>query len=67
MSQKIYYYTVSSIFFIIAVLHLTRIIYSWPAVMGGVLIPMWVSWAAVVIALYLAVRGWMFARVMYRY
>ncbi|MEX0930153.1 MAG: hypothetical protein WDZ79_00580 [Candidatus Paceibacterota bacterium] len=62
MAQKIYYYTVSVIFFIITVLHLARIVYSWEAVIGGAVIPLWVSWAAVVIAGYLCIRGWMFAK-----
>ena len=61
MSKKAYYLSVSVIFAIIAVLHLARALYGWEAVIGGVSIPVWVSWAAVVIAGYLAVRGWQFA------
>lgn len=62
MSKKVYYYAASVIFFIIAIFHLARVVYSWEAVMGGVVIPLWVSWAAVIIAGYLGVRGWMFAK-----
>lgn len=62
MREKVYHYVASVIFFIIAIFHLARIVYDWQAVMGGVVIPMWVSWAAVIIAGYLFVRGWMFAK-----
>jgi len=62
MSQNLYYYVVSILFFFLFVLHLARIMYSWEAVIGGAIIPMWFSWAALIIAGYLCVRGWMFAK-----
>ena len=52
----------SLLFAIIAVGHAIRAIYEWEAVIGGVMIPVWFSLAAVVIAGYLAVRGWQFAQ-----
>lgn len=62
MDRKTYYLTVSGIFFIIAALHLARVIYSWEAVIGGVTIPLWFSWIGAVLAGYLGVRGWQFAK-----
>ncbi|MEX0924413.1 MAG: hypothetical protein WDZ82_00515 [Candidatus Paceibacterota bacterium] len=62
MAKKVYYYVVSMVFFVVMLLHLARIVYSWDAVVGGAVIPLWVSWAAVVIAGYLCARGWMFAK-----
>lgn len=62
MKKKLYYQTVSLIFLVVGALHLARILYGWEAVLGGALIPMWVSWAAFLIAWYLAFRGWQFAK-----
>jgi len=57
MDKKVYYKTVSTIFLIIGILHLLRIFQGWEAVIGGVVIPLWASWAAVIIAGYLSYRG----------
>ncbi len=62
MDKKTYYLVASAAFFIIAVAHLLRAIYSWEAVIDGVVIPLWFSWVAVVLAGYLSVRGWQFAQ-----
>lgn len=56
-NRKTYYQVTSLIFLIVAVLHAMRILYSWDAVVGGVTVPLWASWAAVLIAGYLAYRG----------
>jgi len=53
---------VSIVFFIVAVVHLARIVYDWSLVLGGVAIPMWVSWIIVILLGYLCVRGWLFAK-----
>lgn len=57
MSLKIYYTTVAIVFSIITIVHLARITGEWQAVFAGQPVPMWVSWAAAIIAGYLAVRG----------
>jgi hypothetical protein len=62
MSKQTYYYIVSAVFVVVGVLHLVRIFNDWDAVLAGVDIPMWVSWAAVIIAGYLAFRGFQFGR-----
>lgn len=60
MKKRQKYYLITAIVFtIIAVVHLIRGFAGWEANMGGVDIPLWVSWVAVVIAGYLAVRGYM--------
>lgn len=61
MSNKTYYQTVSIIFLIIGVAHAARALNGWEAVIAGVVVPIWASWAAVAIAGYLAVRGWQLA------
>lgn len=57
MSRKSYALTVGLIFLIIAVLHLLRIISGWGAVIGGWVVPEWVSWMALIIAGFLAFHG----------
>lgn len=52
-----YYRVTATLFLIIAVLHLLRVVYGWEAVLGGVVIPMYVSYVAIVVAGYLAYRG----------
>lgn len=62
MSNKTYYQTVAIIFLIIAVAHVARIAYGWEAVIGDVVVPMWASNVAVLLAGYLSVRGWQFSQ-----
>ena len=57
MNQRSFLSITSSIFGIIALLHLGRIIYEWPAVIGTVTIPVWASWVALVVGGYLAWNG----------
>ena len=57
MSQKSFYSVTGTIFLIIAALHLIRIFNSWPVEIGTVAIPVWVSWAAVLLGGYLAYHG----------
>lgn len=57
MSPKLYYKTTATIFLIIGVLHLARIVYGWEAQIGEFEVPMWMSFVAVAIAGYLSYRG----------
>lgn len=57
MDQRTYARLTGVIFLIIAVLHALRILYRWGAVIGGWMVPMWLSWAALVVAGYLAWWG----------
>ena len=61
MNKKSYYKLVSSIFLIVGLLHLLRVLKGWEAVIGGVIIPIWFSWVAVALTFYLAFRGLSFA------
>ena len=62
MNKKTYYLVISVIFAIVGLLHLARIFYGWEATLGDVPIPLWVSYPAFVIAGYLSLRGWQFAK-----
>lgn len=54
MSNKAYLSLSGLIFLIIAVLHLLRAVYGWEAAIGGWMVPMWISWVALVVSGYLA-------------
>lgn len=62
MKKKTYYTTAATIFTIVALAHLIRAIQEWEAVVAGASVPVWFSWVAVVLAGYLAVRGFQFSR-----
>ena len=57
MEQKSFSITAGVIFFVIALLHAVRIFYGWEAVIGGLKVPTWVSWIALVISAYLSYAG----------
>lgn len=57
MSDKLFYKLVSYVFLFIGAAHLLRALYGWEAIVGGVEIPVWVSFVAAAIALYFAYRG----------
>ena len=54
MSQKSYLSVTGVIFFIIAILHLLRLVLGWEAVIGSWNVPTWVSCVALVLSGYLA-------------
>ena len=54
MDRNTYVMVSGAIFAAITVLHAARIAYGWGAEIGGWMVPMWLSWASVVIAGYLA-------------
>jgi hypothetical protein len=55
--QRTYNTVTAALFLIVAVLHLLRIIFGWTAEIGGLAIPMWVSWLGLVVAGALAYSG----------
>lgn len=57
MSQKSYYYVTGGVFLIIAVLHLLRIVNSWPVNIADFAVPIWLSWLGVLLAGVLAYYG----------
>ena len=57
MGPKSFSITAGAIFLIIALLHALRILYGWEAVIGGLKVPTWISWIALVISGYLAYAG----------
>ena len=57
MDQQNYDILTGSLFLIVAALHLLRIIFGWPAVIGGLDIPLWASWLALIVSGALAYFG----------
>jgi hypothetical protein len=57
LDQKTYDTITGALFLIVAVVHLVRIIVGWSAQIGGLDIPPWVSWLAIVVAGALAYFG----------
>jgi hypothetical protein len=57
VDQKAYNTITAVLFLIMAVLHLLRIIFGWPAQLGGLGIPLWASWIALIITGALAYFG----------
>lgn len=50
MSASSYARLAATIFFIIALLQLARAVAGWPAMVGGIELPIWPSWVAFVVA-----------------
>ena len=57
MSSKAYYSITGVIFLVIGVLHLLRILNSWPVNIGTFVVPMWLSWAGAIVASYLSYQS----------
>ena len=57
MNTRSYFKITGGIFLVIAALHLLRLFYGWEASIGGVLVPLWVSWLAVPTAGFLGFTG----------
>ncbi|HUY62635.1 MAG TPA: hypothetical protein VMV50_02510 [Candidatus Paceibacterota bacterium] len=50
------------IFLIVALVHLARLLFDWHVLLGTIIVPMWISWAGVIIAGYLSYSCFHFAR-----
>ena len=50
MNRKTYMALTATVFLAVAIAHLLRIVFGWPVLIGGLSIPTWVSWLAVLVA-----------------
>jgi uncharacterized protein involved in cysteine biosynthesis len=48
---------IATLFLVVAIMHLLRIIFGWQVEIGGLSIPFWVSWLGVLVASTLAYLG----------
>lgn len=58
MSKQNYFIVTSAIFAIVAIVHLLRVLYGWDVYISLTEIPLWASWAGLVLAGYLAFTGY---------
>ncbi|HUY69805.1 MAG TPA: hypothetical protein VMU70_02225 [Candidatus Tyrphobacter sp.] len=58
MNKRFYFCFSATIFLFVSLAHLLRIVYDWSLQIGGLTIPMWVSWIAFVVAGYLSWSGY---------
>ena len=54
MSHKVFLTVSGTIFGVIALLHLARLLAGWPARIGAFDVPTWFSWVSLIVAGYLA-------------
>ncbi len=57
MSQRVFAFATGAVFLLIALLHALRLIFGWEAILDGRVMPLWMSWVAIVISGYFAVQG----------
>ena len=57
LSRKTYITVTATLFLVVAIMHLLRIIFGWQVEIGGLSIPFWVSWLALPVAGALAYFG----------
>ena len=57
MNRNTYLTVSAALFLVVAIAHLLRIIFGWPVEVGGLSIPFWASWLAVLVTAALAYFG----------
>ena len=57
MNRKTYMMVTATLFLVVALMHLLRIIFGWSVEIGSLSIPFWVSWLGVLVAGALAYFG----------
>ncbi len=62
MTARAYFLATAILFSVIALVHLVRIILGWEATVAGWPVPMWLSWAAIVVTAVIAFYGLRLAR-----
>ena len=62
MTQRIYPRIAGTIFGLVALLHMSRLLFGWEVVIGRYVFPVWPSWIGPFIAGYLAYEGFRLSR-----
>ena len=62
MTQKNFCMVAGIIFLLMTLLHIARLLFGWQVAVGNAVMPMWISWIALVIAAYLAYLGFKFGK-----
>ncbi len=61
-SERVLLSLAGVIFLVVALAHLLRIAFNWKLLLGGAVVPLWLSWVGVLIAAYLSYSSFHFAR-----
>ena len=65
MTQRTFSLVTAALFFLIALLHVVRLVRGWQVTVEGTVVPLWISWIGLAIATYLAYEGFRLARTEY--
>jgi hypothetical protein len=62
MTQKTFSLVASVIFLLVAIGHLSRLVFRWSISLGGWPVPLWINGVALLISAYLAYEGFLLAK-----
>ena len=62
MNRRSYFFVTAIVFSIVGLLHLLRIVLGWEAIIGGWVVPMWLSGFAMVVTAVFAYYGFAYGR-----
>jgi hypothetical protein len=57
MSHNSYLKTSATIFLVVGLIHLLRVLGGWKLVLGTLIVPAWFSWLAVIFLAYMSYQG----------
>ena len=61
MTQRTFSLVTAVLFVLIALLHAVRLLRGWQVTIEGAIVPIWISWIGLAIAVYLASQGFRLA------
>jgi uncharacterized membrane protein len=62
MTQRTYSLIAGIIFSLVALLHALRLLFGWHVTIENVVVPVWISWIGLAVAIYLAYQGFQLSR-----
>ena len=57
MTQRTFNTAAGTVFLLVVLLHALRLLFGWHASIGGWIVPIWLSWAGVALAGFLAIAA----------
>jgi hypothetical protein len=57
MTPRIFSLITATLFTLMALLHVLRLLRGWQVTIGDVVVPLWISWIGLAVATYLAYQG----------
>jgi hypothetical protein len=62
MTTRLFSLITATLFSLIALLHVLRLLRGWQVTIGDVVVPLWISWIGLAVATYLAYQGFKLSR-----